>query len=317
MFSYKKIQKTFFAFTLVMAFFYYILSPEKASAIAVPVLDLTVDASIGALAGIETARGVADGLEAVQNNLYRQSYCLKETQPSCLPPTPASIVAPLTLDSVANFLAKTAAQQAIRSVTNWVKSGFDGKPRFVQDLKQYYINEAYNTVDEMLNEYANIDMCNFFPDIKTTISLSGPRTRANEARCTLDEIQDQARAFQDDFMSGKWLTFKKSLAKENNPFGLFIFTQQELKNKQAENKEDQKTKLGWAAGFLGEEELDEDGKKTGKILTPGTVIVKRASAFTGLDIESLQVVDELDELVSALLNMVIQRAMNEAQGFFN
>lgn len=314
--SYLKNTNKKYILNVILIFILFVFPVQKAGAVVSPVVPIVNDAaSIAAMSSTAASSAglAANELAETTRNLIK---CMKDEGPACVP----SIT---TLDLVTHTATKTLVSELIRSTTDWIKKGFpSGGPTFVQDLKKFYENEAYKVLDLYIQDIAGVDMCNLFPDLQTTINLSGPKTSVAQARCTLKDIRGDFMDFQTDFQKGEWLTFEPSLKKNNNTFGLYIFTQAEVHNKVAKNEEDQKTKLGWAKGFFSFEEQMRDDKgvmrKTGRVLTPGSFVEQELNSTFGVDIRNLQVADELDELVSALIQQAIAAAFREGtkQGFF-
>ena len=53
-------------------------------------------------------------------------------------------------DCMARTVAKVAIQQMTVSIVNWINSGFNGKPSFVQNYQQFFNNVADQAAGEFI-----------------------------------------------------------------------------------------------------------------------------------------------------------------------
>jgi len=302
--------------SVVAVSLFSLVVPQKASAVVfVPVFDTAV---FGELVIANTELAVINAqLTAVNtqlgyaNTLTLTGYCAKEVGPGCIPVPLANA------DSIANIIIKQIASLMVKSVTNWVRSGFDGSPAFVADLKLYLEDLATSMAVNFASELIGSDICSFFPtgDIQALISLSTRGTQEStfgaKARCTVDDVIADAEGFFEGIASGDWIAFESVLTDgQNNPFGLYIESQLELGRRISEEQKRESTLLDWGRGFFTFED------EFGNAITPGAMIETQLGHAMGYDLRTLELADEFDELFQALLNQLLTQALG-ATGFLD
>jgi hypothetical protein len=77
------------------------------------------------------------------------------------------------LDCLVKSIAQAAVDQITRSVVNWINSGFNGQPSFVQNFNQYFANVADQAAGEFIKGSALSFLCSpFASQIKIAIAQS-------------------------------------------------------------------------------------------------------------------------------------------------
>ena len=192
----------------------------------------------------------------------------------------------------------------INSMTNWVNSGFNGSPVFVQDLKVYLEDVKNFAATEFLSSLVDSDICTFFDDFSLVFQTRPGRVDEykNQARCTLDDLGVDMNRFFNSFEEGGWYSYEQSLYGSNNPFSLYIDTSNAMQDVIEEAATQENQRLGWASGFLSFK--DSSGKTT----TPGKMVESRLSTAIGTDLRQFELADEFDELFSALVNQLVSSA---------
>ena len=204
-------------------------------------------------------------------------------------------------DSIIQAILKGILSTVIGSMTNWVNSGFNGSPVFVDDLKIYLEDMKNVAATEFLSSIVGSDICRFFDDFSLEFQTRPGRVDEyrNQARCTIDDLGIDMKRFFDSFEEGGWYSYEQSLYKSNNAFSLYIDTSNAMQDVIEEAVTQENQRLGWASGFLSF--TDANGKTT----LPGAVISARLGKAAGIDLEQYALADEFDELFAALINQMV------------
>lgn len=241
---------------------------------------------------------------------------------------------------LARTLAKVALNQITNSVVNWINSGFDGTPSFVQDPTSFFQNVADNAAGQYIKSSALSFLCSPFKlQIKIAIAKSYARRNVNE--CTLTKITSNVKGFMNgNFSNGGWGSLLQfTSVPTNNPYGAFAFASIGLQaniNAAVGAKRDDLT-LG--SGFLSFQKkmnckqtatppsasinksvkpLDPALNDTSsqmytvcdlKTTTPGKVIADALGATESSTLDSLNLAKSFDEIISALISQLMTKTL--------
>lgn len=231
----------------------------------------------------------------------------------------------VTLDGIAIQLAKASLTSIVNSTIDWVNNGFDGNPAFVTNPKQYFADIANGVAGEFIEGSDLGALCSPFR-AQIRLALARSRTQQKQYQCTLTDVVANIEGFYNNFDEGGWNAwFAMTQHSANNPYGAYLTSQIELDARIARALEIENKKLNWGNGFLsferclGTEVLDNTTKKktcvgATQIVTPGAAIEEQLGTVFGTGVRQLELADELDELVGALFNQLIQRTILGAQG---
>jgi hypothetical protein len=219
-----------------------------------------------------------------------------------------------SLDSVAFCLANSTIEAILNGTIQWVNSGFDGNPVFIDNPEKFFGDIADYEIGQVLNELSGGILCSQF-DIEVRLALlnryggygSGGGYRYGDA-CTLSDIINNVDGFLDgDFTQGGWDGwFALTQKPVNNPFGAYIIAEQEINRRVVQRQQLADFELGINNGFLS---IRDD--ETGDITTPGLLTQQKVSERLGIPEERLTFADEFDELMDALINQFIKMAIGE------
>jgi hypothetical protein len=218
-------------------------------------------------------------------------------------------------------IAKTALHALTGSIINWINSGFNGNPAFVTDLKGFLLDIADAETSLFIEGTALEALCSPWKlDIKIALALpTGQFER--EVRCTLSDIVANMDDFiNGDFSQGGWAGwFELTTKPQNNPYGLYLMTSSELDQRIAGAQHLQQQQLNWGNGFLSYEKCEElppgfVGPPRCEIVTPGTVIENQLEHVLGSGVRQLELADEFNEIVSALVSQLITQALGGFKG---
>lgn len=164
------------------------------------------------------------------------------------------------LDPAAYSVGKVALHSLTKSVVNWINSGFNGSPAFVQDLNSTLLQIGDAEAQRFATEFQNNEGLANVPwkdDIAQSVLTNYFRNTSNDGfylnnPYTLDQISSDPQAFvRGDYSKGgldAWMSVV--LNPGNNPLALFQNTQNELSGRVAKKKGTEQTYLNWSGGFL-------------------------------------------------------------------
>ncbi len=248
---------------------------------------------------------------------------------------------PPSLDSIGYCIINAVIEMLTQATIDWINSGFDGNPAFVENPEQFFKDIADTTAASFLQQVAKgttgIDICQPFRlQIVTGLAGAGNTNRyANQAKCTLANI---GGAFQgsgvdfnyQDYTSGNsayggsldaWWNVTQN--DQNNPYGAYFMAQKELAKRLTVKQNTANLDLTMGKGFLSFKSCTKDSTTTGtngetvpvagtcRVTTPGGVIEDQVNRSLGAGRERLIVADKFDQVISALVNQLIKTALNE------
>lgn len=244
-----------------------------------------------------------------------------------------------TLNPLAYTVAKVALHSLSKSVVNWINSGFNGSPAFIQDLNQTLLNIGDAEVQRFVNEFASNGSLQNVPwkdDIAQSVLANYFRNTSNDSFSlnnpyTLDQVSSDPQAFVNgDYSKGglnAWMSLV--LSPGNNPLALFQSATNEINNRVAGAQGKKITELNWSNGFssyrgdcpqLSNQVLSFTGATAGSvslnnanqdcvnqpILTPGAVIAQAANKhLVDAGVDEYISADSIGEIVNALIGNLV------------
>ena len=240
------------------------------------------------------------------------------------------------LDTIAFLLINKIIERISASTVNWINSGFQGSPAYVTDPGSYFTNIG----DQLAGQYifSNPDLNFLCGPINAKIRLALTKSYLNEPnfQCTLTDAFGDMEDFMGDFNKGGWDKFFQMTQKQqNNPLGAFLQAESQLNAQIASRQGIAKDELNWGSGFMSQKVCDsrlpdtvvpeEDwGDGTGvpaytvpggcapgheSTQTPGSVIQDQLNKALGAGTDKLKVADEINEIISALLNQLVSQVV--------
>ncbi|MDP2642010.1 MAG: hypothetical protein Q8P21_01830 [bacterium] len=237
----------------------------------------------------------------------------------------------LTWDGIAIMIAKKFIERMVDSTVNWINNGFDGNPAYVIDPEQYFTDIADGVAGEFIAGSDLGFLCSPF-QAQIRISLQKQYTQPEPFQCTLTDVVGNIENFYNDFSQGGWDGwFSMTQNNANNPYGAYLEAKIELDSRIASAIGLKEQQLNWGRGFLSFSDCIEyaqvdvgEGQtergeciKHGPIKTPGVAIEGQLENVLGTGIRQLELADEFDELIGALLGQLLQRSVFSAQGLFS
>ncbi len=222
---------------------------------------------------------------------------------------------------LARTLGRLAVQAITDSVVNWINSGFQGKPSFVQDFKAFFTSVADQAAGEYLQSSNFAFLCSPY-QLQVRMAVAQSYARRNDApSCTLTDAVDNVKGFLGgDFGQGGWgglVSFTTEPG--NNPFGAYMNLNGGLTNNIAQAQSNANLEVNVGNGFLSYKKCDTASGATGqplgtqasncKIVTPGAAIESSLTTVFGQSLESLQLGDSINQILAALQNALITKAL--------
>lgn len=298
----KKISRALLSLILVSSFcfapFTPLLAPEKTHA-AMSVIDVRniVQTTITAIASKASA-----AFDAITSGA-----------------TNALVVKEYSLDIIAWALVNKVLESMIQSTTDWINSGFNGKPAFVQDMQGFVLDVA--------DKYAlgfiyggNLDaLCSPFKlNVQLALEISYANTREYYAGCRLtDAITNLDGFLNGDFAGGggwgAW--YDITLNPQMNPTGALFLAEGALNAGISNARAGTLFEINLGQGFLSKKDPNcDENLGPCPIITPGQTI--QQTLQTALDIPAgrLTLADEFNEMLGALFSQLANQALSGAGG---
>lgn len=228
-------------------------------------------------------------------------------------------------DSIWTLMAKRAIRQITTSIVDWINSGFDGNPAFITDLGGF-LTELADRETALFIEGTPLELLCSPWKLQIQIALSAPTRYRERIACTLSDIVANMDDFiNGDFAQGGWAGwFELTTRPNNNPYGIYLSAASELDSRIASRQNEKITLLNWGNGFLSKEECEETPLKDGetgpgrprncKIVTPGSVIESQLANVLGSGVRQLELADEFNEIVNALIAQLVTRTFTDIRG---
>lgn len=222
------------------------------------------------------------------------------------------------LDAFFNQAAKIVIHNITDSIVSWINSGFRGSPAFVTDPQAFFTDVADQVAGEFIAGTELGFICDPFQiDIRAALNYNySSDFRVN---CRLSDAvrntEDFLRFTGGDFNQGGWAGwFSMTQQHQNNPYGAYAQARGELSLRIATAQGVEEKKLDWGKGFLSWQDCiqeDQQGNCTlkGPIKTPGSVIESQLENVLGSGIRQLELADEFNEIVGALVGQLVQRVL--------
>jgi uncharacterized repeat protein (TIGR02543 family) len=214
------------------------------------------------------------------------------------------ILGAISLDQLGWCLANSAIDQIGAATVQWINSGFQGSPVFVEDPVQFFMDIADAQAGAFFAELGGGFLCQPLQNI-VRINLANTYNSqisqfSDTAQCSFSAVAGNFEQFVSgqSFSWDDWFSYSQN--PYNNEMGATIFGQVELDRRIASLVGLEKNKLDWSGGFF-----SITDKETGKIITPGKVVEDKINEKLGSSQRRLEVADEFNEVVAALVNQLI------------
>ena len=250
------------------------------------------------------------------------------------------IIKEFALDVAARLLARNVLSHIENGVVGKIlKAGREGGPAFIQDWRQFSQSAQYRGEDifrailaEAVNG-SNAQVCQYMRSSLANIFGARSISGFNPNRYRVDSLQPfllqnkcslpsgfDINAFRKDFKKGGWEAWEKLIQPQNNFYGVFNNSLNELlKQRGFEEKIDITEGLA-GQGNLGKRnncEGEGQNKKCvimGLVITPGVVFSDSEKAVINRELDWLVSADELSEVIAGATYALLDRLENFAAG---
>lgn len=235
------------------------------------------------------------------------------------------------LDPIAWAIVNQIIHQISKSTVNWINTGFKGSPTFVTNPGDLLKDAADQASGIFFEELGLTKLCQPFR-VRLELALRTKSPFEERMRCTLSRVISNIENFEKNFAAGGWAGWIAITTQpQNNIYDAYLESSSELAKRQEEQQSLVKLETSWGSGFLStkkcveysnEELYDfclENSEKPEmceksfctryETETPGKVIGDRLNTALGADFGRLEVSDEIDEIIGALLNQFISSAV--------
>lgn len=242
------------------------------------------------------------------------------------------------LDTLAYQIANQVIKKISAQTVNWINSGFEGKPAFLEDPDRFFLDLADNTAGDFFSKTNLNGLCTpFKAQVRLALVKNYLSDNNNNYTCTLSKVKDNYDAFMQDFSKGGWEGwFEITQNDSNNPYGAYLQAQSSLLQQESIQNNKYVQQLEQGRGFLSFEQCPDsgvvtqkmiddnkaliasgalkpennavEGKKVGDCLvkkqtvTPGSLIQSQLNERLASPGHRLEAADEIDEILGALLN---------------
>ncbi len=303
--SIKKVLQTSLTVFLVLTVFAAAVPTHKAEAGAGPRATAPLQIEGNRLSSISAVAGTASALGI-------NSLVVKEN----------------ILDGIGWAIAKQMVSNMTRSLINWINSGFEGSPSFITDLNGFLLDALDTAAGEYIRSLGGIGefICSPFRlDIQAALSASYAQARSGmpsgptAPACRLTDIANNIQGFFAGINEGGWQDWLQVTSDpQNTPYGAYLEAQYRLKIKLVNDAGQEIEVANWGDGFLSKKICEaiegSSGSEQCIISTPGQVISEALTFQLSTGPRSLIEADEINELIGALLNQLVLKAMEGING---
>jgi len=235
----------------------------------------------------------------------------------------------LILDGIVTAAGKIVISNITSSIVTWINSGFEGNPAFITDPGSYFTDVADQIAGNFIAGTELGFLCEPFAlDIRIALALNYSSTYTQRNYCRLSDavsnIENFAKFTEGDFSQGGWDSwFEITQNPQNNPMGAYLAAQSELSLRTSRGQSIKLLEADWGQGFLSyqkclaEHEVTGECVEKGPIETPGTVIESQLANTLYTGIRQLEIADEINEIVGALVGQLVQTVFSEGLSSFS
>lgn len=250
------------------------------------------------------------------------------------------------LRGFAVIIGRTLLHTFTQSIVNWINRGFEGEPSFVTDLGGFFTDVADQTFGQAIEQVAPLLCEPFRFDLRLALGLQASLNTEQTIRCRLSDVVGNLEgSYQGfvggDFRQGGWSRFiNVTGVPQNNPYGAYLATQNYIGARIVTASGREQKLLDFGKGFKSwrpckvkgdpYSAVDKKGapimkdgqplvrtgpcKEYGEIRTPGSVIVDQANESLKTTLDELEVAQDIDAVVGALINQLLVKTMTGIGG---
>lgn len=235
-------------------------------------------------------------------------------------------------DAIFFLIAKLVINYMTASIVEWINSGFEGSPSFIDNPGQFFTDIVNNEfIDFMKEVFPNtagaLDfLCSpnleFDLQLKFILKYGYKSSVRKKAACTVTDVIDNVNGLKvsvDEFLDGnfsggggwdRW--FEVTNNPQNNGFGAELVLESEFLKRTAAALGLEQQVASWGNGFHSIIASTTEG--INKIIMPGQAIENVLADTMGSGIRQLELADEFNEIVGALIGQLINKVIQGGLG---
>lgn len=229
------------------------------------------------------------------------------------------------LDGIAWAVAKQMISMMLDSLVDWINSGFQGSPAFVQDIRRFLLEAADIAIGEYLYELGGpfSFVCSPFRlDVQLAVALEYDLSRTDDVpSCRVTTIINNFEQFvTGDFAQGGWEGWFNLVTRPSQtPYGQILTAKTQARARILNAEGESMSLLNFGDGFLSGKLCETYAGPNGPqeecfITKPGKVISEQLNKALGAGQDQLVAADEINEVISALVAQLANRAITGAAG---
>jgi hypothetical protein len=226
-------------------------------------------------------------------------------------------------DCIAWAIAKMIWRHIAASVIDWINSGFNGKPAFIQNFDRFMLGIADSVAGEIIQGAGLGFLCSPF-QLNIRIALAA-RYAQRAPSCTLTQVIANIDNFMKSFQDGGWSSWLQfTTMPQNNAFGGYLLGEATIAIRTQDAKTGQAQQLSWGSGFLSltqqtckQVPVSVNGMRpqmveqcSSSIQTPGELIAHKLGSTIDAPELSLLMANEMNQIIDALSQQLITQALN-------
>ncbi len=248
------------------------------------------------------------------------------------------------LKGLVKIIAKTLLHTFVQSIVQWINSGFEGSPSFITNPEGFLNNVVDQSIGRVIEDISPLLCSPFRLDIRFSLGLNLSLRSKEEVHCTLSDVINNVRGAYDGFVGGavgsgnlsNWIHIAGT--PQNNPYGAYLATTNKINVGITSATGQQIKLLDWGKGFKSWRSCEQYGPdivvrgttpgggygitgsrkgpciKEGPIKTPGTIIEGQTTGALATTFHELELAQEIDEVVGALINQLLVKAITGVGG---
>jgi len=245
-------------------------------------------------------------------------------------------------DAIGYCIVNTMIKYISESTIRWINTGFKGNPAFIENFDQFFTDIANREISMFLGEIASSDLLcgdlrvgvqrSLLDGYNSQYGNSYGRTGTNTGygACTFDRkfgggsysqgggslgspvsLSAYSSGDQQAVVSGGWGAWMEAFQPQNNIYGASIRAKNEADRRIAARTDSVETEVTINNGTISAKD------SRGNVVTPGSVIQQRLNKSLDIPSDRLNLADEFNEVVTALINQLIKVALDETVGRVN
>ena len=250
------------------------------------------------------------------------------------------------MDGIATGIAKQVIKSLTGSIVNWINSGFNGNPSFVQNPGQFFGAIGDRVAGNTIQNLAPFLCSPFKLNVQLALVMNQTSSQAEEIGCTLTDVENNLKNFTGETSGGTWSNwFNVTQNPQNNPTGAMMLAQNQLSLNVETAQGKYQQQLDWGRGFLGSESCPADSNtnssngpaKTSSggvvydssnqpvygvqvdnrgcyLKTPGATIQDQLDSSLNSDLRGLELAQSFDQILSAVMGQLMTKALSAGGG---